>query len=335
MECTLPFCYVLTPDIRRVRQCIGVLSSLERFIAVYEETNQEYLTRLLRTMHDRVVGAFHRFVDEQVRAIEDTKIKIKKRKGIISFMKTFPTFSAAVENMVPVDERHESLEVRFSVNDAYARINKAMWESLNFIAKEDPAASGQPHGGQPAHGDPEDKEALNHYILLIENMNHFIEEVDSRSNVVLEEWRERATHDLLAHLSHYSDAVIWRPLGKWLDFIESTEVLMKAQGSDHGSSATISSKPSHSRSSAKKILTSYDAKEVRKGVDALKKRIEKHFSDVDDPSCNKSLVVKVFNECSARYADAHERMRLIVEAVYDGGLDLEWRKEEVSTMFKR
>ncbi|ETN43293.1 uncharacterized protein HMPREF1541_02452 [Cyphellophora europaea CBS 101466] len=314
-------------------QGVGVLCALERGISLYEETNQEYITRTLRALHDRLTGLFHKFIEDQVKAVEETKVKVSKRKGVIPFMRTFPVFSAAVESMIPQEFYHnESLELRFILNDAYGKILKAMWESLSFIAKDSPGSgSGPAQGGAPTN-DPEDKEALNYHILLIENMNHYMEEVETHQNVVLQEWRDRAEHDLYKHLTQYTDAVIRRPLGKWLDFLESTEALMKT----HDSLATISNKPSHSRSSAKKILSSYDAKEVRKGVDTLKKRIEKHFGDVDDPTnLSKGLIARVFEECNVRYAHAHDRMATIVSQVYDNSLEIEWRKEEVATLLAK
>ncbi|KKY23471.1 putative exocyst complex component [Phaeomoniella chlamydospora] len=323
-------------------QGVGLLYVIEKKLSDYEETNQEYITRTLQRIHDRLVGLFHRFVDEQIRGIEDTKVKIKKRRGVISFMRVFPSFSGAVEGMISSATsdkgHHESLEIRFIVNEAYGKINKAMFESLIFIAKENPAvAAAQGANGVTSTGDPEDKEALNYHILMIENMNHYIEEVDTKNNIVLDEWHEKATHEFYDHMRQYIDAVIRRPLGKLLDFIESTESLMKSYPSE-ASYPSIAAKPSHSRSTAKKVIAAYDLKEIRKGIDTLKKRIEKHFGDADDPGVGRSIVTKVFGECSARYVDAHDRMRRILEKVYEGqggGLDLEWRKEEASAMFRR
>tara|TARA_R110002003_G_scaffold25_16_gene1258 strand:- start:998 stop:1564 length:567 start_codon:yes stop_codon:yes gene_type:complete len=177
-----------------------------------EDSNQDFLTRNLQKIHERLKSLFNRFLDEQIRAIEDTKVKIKKRKGVIAFMKTFPHFSAAIENMLPpASEGGEQLEVRRMVSEAYQRMNKAMFESLKVIAKESPtvmASQGQ--------GDPEDKEALNYHILLIENMNHYMEEVDSRDDSVLEYWKNKAHDEYNEHMNLYVDAVIRRPLGKLL-----------------------------------------------------------------------------------------------------------------------
>ncbi|GLB03834.1 hypothetical protein AtubIFM57258_009081 [Aspergillus tubingensis] len=305
-------------------QGIGILLAIEKAISEFDDTNQDFIIHSLQKLHSRLLGLFNRFVDEQIRGIEETKVKVNKRKGVISFMRVFPHFSTAVENMLS----QEFYDIRVNVNEAYDRINRAMWESLKFIAKEAP---GQPTGAAATSGDPEDKEILNYHILLIENMNHYIEEVDVRSLPVLERWRDRAHQDMQEHMKLYLDSIIHRPLGKLLEFIESVENLV-ATGINP---ADIASRPSHSRSVAKKVLATYDAKEIRRGIEMLRKRVEKHFGDADDPGLSRSLVLKVLRECEGRYGEAYDRTRRVVDAVYEGQLELEWRKEDAIAMFQR
>ena len=193
------------------RQGVGILCAIDRKLTELEDTNQDFITRTLQKMQERLTGLFTRFVDEQIRAIEDTKVKIKKRKGVIAFIKTFPHFSLAIENMLPASNDPEQLDVRNMVDDAYQKINKAMFESLKVIAKESPAVM-----AVQGQGDPEDKEALNYHILLIENMNHYMEEVDERADPVLADWRAKAADEMNEHMALYVDAVIRRPLGKLL-----------------------------------------------------------------------------------------------------------------------
>ncbi|KAF1935098.1 hypothetical protein EJ02DRAFT_460660 [Clathrospora elynae] len=309
-------------------QGVGILCAVDRKLLDIEETNQDFLTRNLQKIHERLQGLFSRFVDEQIRAIEDTKVKIKKRKGVISFMKTFPHFSIAIENMLPPpSEGGDQLEIRRMVNDAYQRINKAMFESLRVIAKESPtvmASQGQ--------GDPEDKEALNYHILLIENMNHYMEEVDARNDSALEYWKNKAQDEYSEHMSLYVDAVIRRPLGKLLEFVESTETLL-AQPS--ASAHSIAQRSSHSRSVFKKLVHSHDAKELRKGIEALKKRVDKHFGDADDPTISRDLVFKVLKECEKTYIKVSERMVTINQDVYSGEVEIDWGNKEVDAAFRR
>lgn len=309
---------------------VGVLFALESQLAEIEETNQEFLTQALTKVHDRTNTQFTRFVEEQIRGIEDTKVKIKKRKGVIAFMKSFPNFSTTLENMLPPTRSLEHLAIRATVNDAYQQINKAMFESLKFIAKESPTAT----QAQASNvGDPEDKEALNYHILLIENMNHYLEEVAVRNNPVLQDWNFRARAEMGEHMDLYLAAVMRRPLGKLLDFLESTESLMR---NTTGPPTSIAGRASHSRSTFKKTLSAYDAKEIKRGIETLRKRVEKHFGEGDDtPGLSRDLITKVCKECEGRYLEVGERVNKIVREVYEGSLEVEWRREDVISAFRR
>ena len=211
-------------------QGVGVLVALSKHAFYLADTAQEYLLQLLDQLSMRLQTLFAKFVDDQIRAIEETKVKIHKRKGVIAFMRIFPHFSAAVENVfssvarADYDGQSESVaEVRRLVDDAYSRINRSMFDSLKVIAKESPTA-GAPGGGthtaaarQGGADDPEDKEMLNYNVLLIENMNHYIEEVDDGGREgVLSEWRGRAMLERQEALEAYVGRVVRRPLGKLL-----------------------------------------------------------------------------------------------------------------------
>lgn len=308
-------------------QGIGIIHALESSMGDFDDTNQEFVLHALQKIHSRLMGLFNRFVDEQIRGIEDTKVKVNKRKGVISFMRVFPNFSNAVESMLS-SPSGSFCDIRISVNDAYDRINRAMWESLKFIAKEAP---GQPPGVAAGAGDPEDKEILNYHILLIENMNHYIEEVDVHNIPALERWVDRAHQDFQEHMKLYLDSVIHRPLGKLIDFTQSVENLLAAGGNP----ADVAARASHSRMVAKKVLSSYDNKEVRRGIEMLKKRVEKHFGDADDPGLSRSLVLKVLRECENRYEQTYDLTKHIIDTVYEGQLDLDWRKEDTLSMFRK
>ncbi|KAL8661516.1 MAG: hypothetical protein Q9202_005525 [Teloschistes flavicans] len=308
-------------------QGVGVIAALESKLLELEETNQEYLVQSINKMHDRLVAVFNRFIDEQIHGIEDTKVKIKKRKGVIAFMKTFPNFSLAIEAMLPPLTQ---LPIRTLIDDAYRKINRAMFESLKFIAKESPTAAQT----APSGGDPEDKEVLNYHILLIENMNHYVEEMYAKDNAILSDWKLQAQQEMAEHMDLYLAAVLRRPLGKLLDLIESAETQL-ANLSPEASPTVLATRASHSRSVFKKTLSIYDGKEMRKGIETLKKRVEKHFGEGGDVGLSRGLVATVLRECEKRYLDVGERTRRLVREVYEGGLEVEWRDEDVGAAFRK
>ena len=136
------------------------------------------------------------------------------------------------------------------------------------------------------------------------------------------------------HLNLYISSVIRRPLGKLLDYLESTETLL-ANPTYAADPTSIATRASHSKSLWRKIVSGYyDAKELRKGVEALKKRVEKHFGEGDDPILSRSLVGKVVRECERRYEEVEERVKRIAVEVY-GEEEAGWKGEEVQGAFRR
>ncbi|KAG6322748.1 hypothetical protein E4U44_003363 [Claviceps purpurea] len=304
-------------------QGVGVLAVLEKKLSDISQSNQDFLNTLLQKLHGLLEGRFSKFVEEQIKAIEETKVKINKRKGVISFFRVFPAFMAAVENMV--SGLDPNLALRRMIDREYDRILKCMFDSLMVIARELPAG-----GVASATADLEDKEALNFHILLIENMNHFLEDTDTRGLEVVEEWKDQANTEYHEHMGMYLNAVMRRPLGKLLDYLENIE----AQIQTGKSPTSIARQASNDRSIFNKILSNYDAKEVRKGIEALRKRVEKHFGDADDPALSRTLVAKVTADCEKFYLDVESRIGKVTTDVYGGDVSFEWPRADVQTAFR-
>jgi exocyst complex component 1 len=119
-------------------------------------------------------------------------------------------FSAKIEEQLPPEQLSiESLDIRDMVNNGYSIINRAMFDAMQAIAKQSPTAGSQSL-------DPEDKEQLNYHILIIQNMDHYIEEVDVRNNSVLQDFKQKAEEEFKEHMALYVGAVIRRYLEKTL-----------------------------------------------------------------------------------------------------------------------
>ena len=88
--------------------------------------------------------------NEHIRSVEDTKLTSKKRNGVASFIKYFPTYVGRVEAQLIGSD---SLEIRQIVDASYDRIVEAMFAALKQMAKMD--------------GEGEDKGQLNYHVILI------------------------------------------------------------------------------------------------------------------------------------------------------------------------
>lgn len=68
---------------------------------------------------------------------------------------------------------------------------------------------------------------------------------------------------------------------RWQDYFEGVERLLKTTAPTE-----VQNNSTYSKSALKKVVKEYNAKDVRKHVDALFKRVEKHFEDDGGTSSN-------------------------------------------------
>ncbi|ORX89456.1 hypothetical protein K493DRAFT_68061 [Basidiobolus meristosporus CBS 931.73] len=128
-----------------------MLACIEQYLVSHSDQSQDFLSSILNLQRDRLISTFQRFLDEQLRAIEETKVQTKKRSGMLSFVVIFPNFVARLEHSLG----STNTDVRLLVNQAYGRIVKTVFDSLDAIAKEADSMNA------------DDKEQLNIHILTM------------------------------------------------------------------------------------------------------------------------------------------------------------------------
>lgn len=330
-------------------QLIGILGILERAHLELDDSSQEYLIKNFQPIHDAAITPIPAFIEAQLKAIDNVKVKTNKRRGLMSFTRRLPNFANAIENVLPAPESASSrnphsprssdvlpsaqsqpTETRKLVDEAYDRIISAIFKNLEIIAK----GSGPSLAAVAAGADSEDKEKLNHEILLIENMHHIATNLDPAGSATLHAWRGRAEQSMLEHRARYVDAVIRRPLGRILDFLE-------ALGPEGGVRARRD-QATYGRSAFKKALGGYDAKACRRDVEALRKRVEKHFmpqegqgsADEGVPTGHNRIVVEILEVCKARFDEVVRRVEALA-GEYDPPVEVEISRQDVGTAFRR
>lgn len=100
----------------------------------------------------------------------------------------------------------------------------------------------------------------------------------------------------------------------------------------------------HSRSALKKVLKESGAKDMRKAIEAMARRVDKHFSDDDgsgttththDPA-TAALIAKVWREVTTALTTEISRATQIISSSYgDTGLSLEYSAKDVESVCAR
>jgi hypothetical protein len=99
--------------------------------------------------------------------VEKNKLTSKKRQGVVSFVKYFPTYVNRVENqLIGAD----GLDIRASVDLAYERIVQTMFDSLKQMAK--------------MNGEGDEKGQLNYHVILV-GMSNFVHRTPSFALTIL------------------------------------------------------------------------------------------------------------------------------------------------------
>ncbi|KAI8916885.1 exocyst complex component Sec3-domain-containing protein [Entophlyctis helioformis] len=240
---------------------VGMLVHVEFYMKDYSNTSHVFVINMLESLQKRASHMFEKFVVEQIKAIEETKVTLRKRSGILPFVKTFPKFVDRMEMML---SNWDGL-ARRTVDKAYSRIIKSIFETLEAVAQQ--------LGNDPKNASDE-KDFLNIHILTVENMHHFYAEVRGRKVPGLDSFVKQAKVLYDVNLEAYCKVVIRKPLGKLLEFFEGIEGLLKT-----GPAEEVSFHIQYSKAALKDVLRKYPGKEIKKGLEALYKRVDKHFAE--------------------------------------------------------
>jgi hypothetical protein len=100
---------------------------------------------------------------------------------------------------------------------------------------------------------------------------------------------------------------------------------------------------SFSRSALKKVVKEYDSKDMRRNIDGLYKRVEKHFdADEGAPSASGQsgaagpVFVGVWNACEEELIRLTDKWaKLIAQCYTDSGVSLEYSAGDVRAAFRR
>lgn len=106
----------------------------------------------------------------------------------------------------------------------------------------------------------------------------------------------------------------------------------------------VSSNSSYNRSALKKVVREYNVKDVRKHVDVLFKRVEKHFTEASEKTTTEesggiapgTVMVGVWKACEEellKYTDGFSKR--IAQCYADSGVVLDYTPGDVEGAFRR
>jgi hypothetical protein len=188
-------------------------------------------------------------------------------------------------------------------------------------------------------------------------MHYFVAEIRQQEIGSVHVYSTRAEVVYEENLNAYVKMVLRRPFSKIIvsrscpvigrlsqrshnpqDYFDGVEQLLKTTAPSE-----VSNRSGYNRSTLKKVVKEYDAKDVRKHVDALFKRVEKHFTEASEVTTGESsgitpgtVLVGVWKACEEELLRITEIFaKRMTQCYANAGVSLEYSAADVEAAFKR
>jgi len=128
------------------------------------------------------------------------------------------------------------------------------------------------------------------------------------------------------HMEAYAKAIVRRPFGKLLEFFEGIESLLRTNTAPE----EVGFRIQFNKAALKKVISQYPGKEIKKGLDSLYKRVEKHFKEEEGGR----LLQVVWHAIEEEVIRNHERFTLIINRCYpNANITLEFSMDDLLNYF--
>ncbi|XP_064608432.1 exocyst complex component 1-like isoform X2 [Liolophura sinensis] len=222
----------------------------------YHATTAHDSGSFLRTMFANCLlktkWIFDRFVETQIQNIQESKVSKKTRCGIISFVHNFEQFANQAENIFRGSNRRSNLE------KAYTELVRTIFDQIVRVANEHPKTPRE--------------------VVMLENFHHMFAVLSQLKISCLDGERKEAKQIYQDNLHAYTTAYLGRPLEKLHTFFEGIQSRVASGVKEEEVGYALA----FSKQELRKVIKEYPGKEVKKGLEHLYKKVEKHLCEEEN-----------------------------------------------------
>ncbi|XP_065058911.1 exocyst complex component 1-like [Rhopilema esculentum] len=240
---------------------------------------------------------FDKYVTGLCRNVEDTKIHKKHKCGTFTFVTKFEEFSNIAEVIFKGSDR------RGDIDKAYSKLIQVMFDNIERISFE--------HEKIP----PE--------IIMFENYHRLHAIISGLRNQALEKEKKEAKQRSTDAMAQYVSKRVGLPVEKISNFFEGVEncIASGVRMEDVGYQIA------YNRQELKNILKEYPAKEIKKGLENLYKKLEKYFS-------TDNFVQVIWRSLQLEFVQQYERYQDLINKCYPGSnIKMPVEVDEILDMF--
>uniref|UniRef100_A0A1B6CD43 Exocyst complex component Sec3 PIP2-binding N-terminal domain-containing protein n=1 Tax=Clastoptera arizonana TaxID=38151 RepID=A0A1B6CD43_9HEMI len=277
--------------------CMYALVRLSQHVMSAQDTGS-FLSMTFGSILVQVKRSYDRYMQTQCKSIEDTKVNRKSKCGILPFVANFEEFAQTAETIFKDTERRTDLD------KWYIKLVTTMFEVIPAIAND--------HHKTP----PE--------VIKMENFHHLFSLLSQLKISVLDTQRKDAKQKYNDALKSYVTRYFGRPLEKLNQFFDGVQAKV-AQGVKE---SEISYQMAFSKQELRRVIREYPGREVKKGLDHLYKKVEKHLCEEEN------LLQVVWREMQKEFIQQYKYIEDLVQRCYPGSMiNLEFSIEDILQFF--
>ncbi|XP_005187531.1 exocyst complex component 1 [Musca domestica] len=295
------------------QELVNFIQSFERFDCFYSLYVLDRLTQHVMSAQDthsflsmtfasvlvQVKRNFDRFMQQQLQSIRDAKLPKRSKCGILPYVENFEYFSQTTEEFFCKSTRRTDM-------DKYIQLINAIFEGINTHAKEHPKTPLQ--------------------VVRMENYHHMHSLLARLCAKVpsLDELKKEAKARYKDALNNYVICYFGRPLEKLNQFFEGVQQKI-AQGVKE---TEISYQMAFSKQELRKVISQYPAREVKKGMENLYKKVEKHLCEEEN------LLQVVWHAMQEEFIVQYKFLEERIQKCYAGSMiTLEFNIQDILNFF--
>ncbi|XP_061834106.1 exocyst complex component 1 isoform X5 [Nerophis lumbriciformis] len=257
-----------------------------------------YLSTTLGNVLVTVKRNFDKCISGQIRQMEEVKISKKSKVGILPFVTGFEEFAELAETIFRNAERRGDLD------KAYVKLIRAVFMNVEKVANE-------------SQKTPRD-------VVMMENFHHIFSTLSRLKISCLEAERRDAKYKYTDHLQSYVINSLGQPLEKLNHFFEGVEARV-AQGVRE---EEVSYQLAFNKQELRKVIKEYPGKEVKKGLDNLYKKVDKHLCEEE------SLLQVVWHSTQDEFIRQYKHFEDLIGRCYPGsGITMEFTIQDMLEYF--
>nr|XP_014100834.2 exocyst complex component 1 [Bactrocera oleae] len=274
-----------------------VLVRLTQHVMSAQDTHS-FLSMTFASALVQVKRNFDRFMQQQLLSVKEAKVPKRSKCGILPYVENFEYFAQTSEGIFRKSDRRTDME------KWYLQLVNSIFESISMHAQEHPKTPSQ--------------------VVRMENYHHMYSLLAQLKVPGLDAMKKEAKMRYNDALKVYVIQYFGRPLEKLNLFFEGVQQKV-AQGVKE---TEISYQMAFSKQELRKVISQYPAREVKKGLENLYKKVEKHLCEEEN------LLQVVWHAMQEEFIAQYNFLEERIQKCYAGAMiTLEFNIQDILNFF--